>query len=361
MKVANPISAGHGDRMAQNLNFLLNYCCETVGSSWLPTNNGGVGTSSNVSLLYSRSPGVKLLLVAAQINQDVAGTKGRIKVTLSGATWVLRPDGSAGANGLDGTVDLLAPSGGSVRVPLIIGLLDVSGVTPNTVQELQFKYTKVTAGIGMAYVHAAEVPLADIDPLTFPLTEFGTTEPTTREQIVDGSASVGRGYVRTIAMMDVARAQMKRHMQFATIQDTNLCWYTASLTQAVINWQQLGTNWDIKLSTRVRRLYDIGSSNQMTWAVMYRTTDNVTGGVARLSVTPVGGSPVVFDLTLAASTTWTIASMAISVKVNASPRTITGGIHASVSQLAEFSFRGLINTSPKTLYLATQAIIENES
>lgn len=344
MAVANPISAGHGDRWAQCLNYLLAYCVEAVGSSYVSADIGGIGHTNRVSYLYSRSPGVKVLLVAVRLADANPGTRIKVTVSLPGAVWV-----TGQINGLDGSVDLSPPDGLSVRVNPIIGLLDVSGVTANIIKELRFDYSETTAGQGLQWVHAAEVPLADLDPLSYPLIEVGAIEPTTRDRIVDGSASVGQGFDRVISQLDLARTQVKRHMQLATVQDTSLSWFTTSLTNQSINWRQVGGSYDIVFRSRVRRLYDINSSNQMTWGVIYRTTDAITGGVAYLKVTPVGLGSTTYTLTLPATTTWTIASMSVAAPVN------------GTSQVCEFNVHGLINTSPKTLYLATSAIIENES
>lgn len=335
LRVRNPISAGHGVTWAQELEFLLGYCTERVGSTWLP-NRGAASTAA--SYVYARSPGCRALLVACSLYPNTPGTHSKVTVTLGGApcTWITA--GGGGAPGrLDGSQDVYAPDGTALRTVPVIGLIDVSAVTVGALQELRFQ----SDSFSLEYIHAAELPIADADPIGSPTTEVGVLEPDTRDPIVDGTASVGYGLQRLLDQVIDARMAVRRHWNVAAFQDTSRSLQATTLAPA---WVDSLTD---VLLMRTRRLYASGTTNAYKLAVIYRTSGVGVAGAVRVRV-KVNGVTTATDVALAASTSWTMVTAAVTITA-----------HEPTYQLAEIEVLGQV-AAAGTLYVGTLALVEDE-
>jgi hypothetical protein len=351
MNVLNPVSAGHGARWSQDLSFLLGYNVHRIGAHAYATGfASSAGGTRDISMLYSRSPGAQVVVVAVEVPYGaIAGLAQPTTVSLPSAT-LLPP-----STGLDGSPSPLAPTApaaAAVHTAPIVGYLDVSAVPVGTIQQLTFTYER--SGVGaFKSIFAAEMPLDQIEPFGLPTTEVGVAEPTTRDRIVDGSASDGYGMVRVVSSLDSARKDMRFHANMVCRPQDDLYALIRTGSTAVGNFsitENLGTYvWLGELRFRVRRLFTTATPNQYTWGVVYKTSNAGVGGKVRLTVTPVGGIATAYDISLAGTTSWTYASMSVPLPCS------------GTDQVVGITHSGAINNAAEKLYLATSALIENEA
>lgn len=342
LAVGQPVSSAHGSRWAQDLAFLEAYALPPVAAATLPQTSAT--SPSTLRVAYARSPGCQLLLVRVQQHPRAAiGARSTITATLTGATWYV-------ANGLDGTAELNAPphdrrdEGG-----VVVGYLDVSGVTAGTVQDLAI----VTANVadnpyGLREVLVAELPVAAVDPVGAPTTEVGVDGawPSRDNPLYDGATDQARGFVRLWDRLDAARTKVRRHWQVCALEDTAgafSCTATGAFGSVVF---RPTTGADPAWRLRARALWGASAStpNRYTFRVRYRTAN--AGGTVKIR--PVFNGVAGATLSVGGTTSWTAATVTVEVPTDGTDQEVT------------IRFEAMTDATAGTLYISQLALIEDE-
>lgn len=305
--VGQPVSRGHGLRGVSELSFLLGFPgCHPIAQ----IRPGGTPQNGVTPVLYARNPCAHVLLIQARVTTDTQDGDGTVGVTASSGTvsWI-------GSSDLDGSTSLTGYFNDTIQEVVYGGLLNVSQLPAGTPVELRFASTSGGAHtFGISHLSVTEVPLAMADPVGDPADERGLDAawPSVNGRLIDGDPTASpRGFLRWIGELDIARAGVKRHLQFGSTDNNGQAYLTVGS----------GTTTLTTLRVRARRLYETSVGNKYTFYVVYRTTNGTTAGQAH--VTDGTNNATV---TLTASTSRTVASASFEI--------ITSG----TDQLADLTF-----------------------
>lgn len=238
---------------------------------------------------YKRRAGVESLRVLAELRQGVStDSTGTIEVELAPAfgsgtlAWHVGAGGVELNGGMDGTVNLPAPSARLRDYQQFEGYLDVRGLPVGTVVVL-----KVTCVGGLHALYVDEVPLPVLDPVGAPTTEPGVDAAWTQagNAIVDGSSGSPRGVGRLLAELTACRGGCPRHWQTSWSLSRN------STSLGPLN-SSVASSVDPVHRLRARRVREAGSPNVVTFGAVYRFDPTYSGLLLarlRFDATGLGG------------------------------------------------------------------------
>lgn len=302
LRVAGPVSHIAGSAWSDELAWLLGRATHEVASlTRLPSALGTLG------IRYAPSPGAVGLLVLVRPNP---GTSLGDRMTIAAAY------GSSSA--LAGTTHMLD---GSTARPCVTSadrvpdtyytVFDVSGETVGTAQELTVTSASSSgAPLGLYSVRVAEIPRSAIDPANDPTTDVGLNYvwPRPGNFIYAGqeAGDAADGMERLIGQLGQARTNVKRYLQWSTLDNDTYAAVTTSATFADPNWHFTGAGTTPRWYTRAKRLYSTSTTNVVKARLRYKSPTKDL--IVRFAVTPAGGSTTNYDITCPASGTYTTAT-----------------------------------------------------
>jgi hypothetical protein len=337
--VASPVSASLVGRWLNDLAYLHCKQVQTICSQQIP----GQLASGSMRVVYNRSPGVQVIRVDMSMNAGSAiGARLTMGVSVSSGAITMIGDGY-----LNGTLEIDVGNPLIRMRPTVTGYFLVTGITSGTPVELIFTWANVANSFGPSYVSVTEVALADTNPQSDPsLTgEMGldASWPVQPGMIIDGSATTKNGFVRAVAQLDRARADIHRHFQISTPEDNSTAWAVTSAASVSVPFGM--NNNDFALRGRARLLY-LATSNVYQARIRYKHSGANTGNVTFV-VTPVGGASVNTTIALPNSAAWA---------------TVTGTVNLPVSGTGqEFDVQFKSDTTAGTQYLGMLALTEKEN
>jgi hypothetical protein len=224
VRVAQPVVSGGFLRWAQEASFVLGACVHHVGGGTIPQRGSGrtqlEGLAYSVPVAYTRSAGAQVLRIAVDLwPSNEIGDSQTVTVTLpTGATWLV-------SGGLDGTVTHYNPGQGRTATRELVGWADVSGVTVGDLTTwLSVATSPTSKGAGVRRVAVTEVPLA-----SFPVdaSDAGWDAAATRpgRPVIDGGAASPRGVERLWHLLDLGRADYRRHWQLCGVESASTAGY----------------------------------------------------------------------------------------------------------------------------------------
>lgn len=345
--VGTPISAGSaGQRWNNDLLLLLAYCQPPIAQNTIEVVSPSKTLNTyDLKFSYTRSPGCQAVLFEVEL-WDTTGDDPSctITITATSMTWL-------DANGLDGS-DLRASTSSTLRPGTPIrGIANVTGLTVGTATSINVTWDDDLNSLGIRSVRIHELPMGAVNPVAAPTTEVGLDGdwPYAGNPLWDGATNAASGFTRLVDQLDKARSQVRRHWQISAPLVTNYCWLTTANVSGALNWSVGGTaTQDPYWTIRPRRLYTVNDANNYTIRVWYRTSVATAGHDGELKVRADNGtSNVTATLTLAATTTWTLATSTIAIPTD--------------EEECSIRIRGHIVTATETLYIAHVALIEAET
>jgi hypothetical protein len=372
------VSAAHGRRWAQEVNFNRAFAVQSVGSlSYaLPHTTSG---PTDYPLLYRRTPGVQVLRLTVQFHPynlyGGTSTTGTLQVlvgtTHAGvATATLAGQGEIGPFG--GVQTFPLPSFAQRVADEWTCDVDVSALSTSSTYVVVLRFTPTTTGQrnGIARVSSLEVPLADTAPTADPLSTgepgLNEAEADVRNRIYAGSATSVGGMARLVSEMDRARSAARRHLQVGFPMTTALAPWRNNTVNGALTWgaeiNAIGSTWDPTFQMRARRLYAASTGNRYRFWALYRyapTYSGLTGSFATVvaSTLATGGATTQSATAPLANTAgaWALTSTTIDVPCD------------GTDQIAEITFSAAtantdgVTTTSDPVYLAALALIEEEA
>jgi hypothetical protein len=343
LQVKQLVSGDHARRWAADINFLRGHVAQPVAA--IDVQNSATSTTPvDWHFFYSRSGGIRVLMIAVEIGSASTTDGGRlyVEVTLpAGASWV---EGAAG--GLDGTVAFATPGAFFLRRPKAVGYVDVSGLTVGALNDIKITTTVDSGEAGLARATIVEVPLADVRVEESPTGEVGVSSswPLPPNRLVAGTASTSLGFARLQDQMHRCRTENRRHLQG---------FFGGTTTSTSYAYLGPGT-LDYRFWMRTRRVYQAGSGapsgfaqgNRYTFACRYLTQSNAVDASAQLLVGGVAHTNLTLPAS-ATSTTYVTASTTLYLPTTS-------------DQEVELTFKGKTNNAASQLTVYDFALIEAE-
>lgn len=296
-RVGAPVSSAHGRRHAQELNFLRAHAVQCVLEHESPLPHT-VDPTEDVYAIYRRTPGVKALRLVARLHHaDPDGTGGSLLVSMgtdpASLTDLVAADylGISPAIYTDAT-PLPLPNAQLRGHEEHIAFIDVSALDPADYNVIRVRYTPDTPSVqdGLHTVSLHEVALPTVDPSADPTNEPGCNEAEAdfRNRIYQGTSGGPGGLLRTWSELDVARAEVRRHVQLRAPATRD------ALAYGALDWGA-GYGYDPTLRVRARKLYAAGSVNTVRFVAIYAydpTYSTLTNSKIKVHVdtTNVGGA-----------------------------------------------------------------------
>lgn len=338
VRTGAPVNTAAMSRLAEDMAYLNGSAVQEAGGAivW-PRPSGRVQLASQdytVALSYVPSRMGRALKVSVELypaSLDITNPAQTSKVTVAlptGAAWI-------DANGLDGSEDLEAPPPGRITYGVRTAWVDVSGMTPGTLAWFLVSVTRVSspASPGLARVYLADAPLADLDPVGDPATEYGLNGAgaLAGKRLEDGGASADFGLERVWTCLDAARTGWFKVFQLAGLEGADPegpaatpYWYVSGSSWDPVDflhWTPPGSPRSVQWYIQPR-IMAAATGASWDWVVRYRTMDTpgvTTTPQVRLlwqSSLSSGNSGAV---TLTPSTSWTTLTQAVSLPGIADP------------------------------------------
>lgn len=218
-QVGVAVSAAHGRRLAQELNFQRAYAVQSIASHVL-ARPVVPADPQDVWFLYRRTPGVEIVRVAVQLRPQAGAAGGTLAIDYgtdpasltSAASLFVGPSAA-----FDGVRIANPPTTRLRTQEEHVGFLDVRTFDPD---DLYCVRVRVEGAIGTASplsVAAHEVMLASVDPVAEP-TGPGVNESEFdfRNRVYGGVVASAGGLQRLWGEIDSARTKSRRHLQLGT-------------------------------------------------------------------------------------------------------------------------------------------------
>jgi len=376
-RVGRPLSASHGRRWAQEVNFNLCFATQNVASYASTVIHPIASTGEDVAVLYRRSPSVRVLRVSIALHPSTTGINAPTRGTLS--LWYGTSLSALTRVALVGDGDT-GPLGGVLPVALPVQLMrvhddwvvdiDVSAWPTSSTHVLLVRFTPQydTAPGGIARVTVVECPLADTSPVAAPLTTgepgLNESEADPRNRIYAGNATSVGGTARMFREMDRARTEVRRHLQVTAPLGT-YSHYRNGTTIGALYWSDatgIADTWDPTFVLRARKLYGSTGANRYRAWVVYRyqpTYSDVTLSFVRVTVSTAatgGATTNTADIPVVdTGAGYALASALVDVPCDG-----TNGL-ARATFAARTSNTDGVNTTSDLLRIGSIALIEEES
>ncbi len=307
------VSSAHGRRAAQELNFLRAHAVQCIADHQFHSVTTCSPTSS-VDSFYRRTPGVNALRVTVKLHHAGAGsTGGTLKVSVGTNPAALTDLVAADYLGTNppmytSTTPVSLPNARLRTHEEHTAFIDVTGLDPADTNIVRVLYTAATnpTSDGQWSVSLHEVALSTVDPAADPTDEAGVNEAEFdfRNRVYGGVVGSTGGLVRVWGELDVARSEVRRHIQIAA--RPNHYWYRANAAYGALNWNAgLGTTYDPVLRVRARALYGSTVNNTVRLVALYlfnATYTGLTGAKLKVTVSSAntgGATTASYELQLA--------------------------------------------------------------
>lgn len=327
LMTGNAVYGTHGQHWYNELAFLLAQNLQPVFA-----NTFGLTGQNNIVVPYTRSPGAQVVLVEFELAKAAAGDEGAsVSVAItpgSGSVSFL----AVGSNPFDGSSENLNDARTLWNYQTFRGFMDVTSLTAGSNTFLLFQATQVGKNSKKFYrIQLTEVPLSETAAGALPSTEVAF-EPRwcqAGNAIVDGLTSSAYGTVRMYDQLDQARTAPLQLFSIAT--EENALVSTWAITSTTFVALPFGTGSDPQWRFRVPAIYTGAIGANVTFAVRYYNP--TVAATVRAVVTPVGGSPQNFDISLPTigGAGWLEATSTITLPANGTSQEVTITFQAKVA------------------------------
>jgi hypothetical protein len=306
VRVGAPVSAHHGRHWANNLAFLLGRNTHVVCNQIFGGNPAFPLGVFKTAVAYRPQPFVKLLYVEVEMGL-AASSGGTSSLSITASSGTIHYVGDEPI--FDESFAVASSNIEQQNHAIISGFIDVRDLSTGTTIDLIVEVKDVAAkppDSGIYRLSILEVPLADCAPIEAPTTEIGVDpswpQSSPPRQLVAGATNHGKGFVRVLHQIDLARSGVRRWRQFSTSEKTSVVageaprWIMASTTPgAEISWGHGGI---VEFRGRARHLYTVGGTKQPEPCKIKIRHNGTMNSTLRAVVTPVGGSSVNTDVAL---------------------------------------------------------------
>jgi hypothetical protein len=323
VRVGAPVSAHHGRHWANNLAFLLGRNTHMVCNQVFGGNPFAPKGVFKTAVAYRPQPYVKTLYVEIEMGLAAAsgGTSGILCTASSGTIGFVGDQPRL----LDESLVIPSTNVQMQNQPIYSDYIDVRQLPIGTTMDLIFEVKDVGAkppDTGIYRLSVLEVPLADSAPIEAPTTEIGVDpswpQSSPPRQLVAGATNHGKGFVRLLHQLDLARSGVRRWRQITTSEKTTFAsgevtsWQiTSTSTGAAIDWDHGGA---VVLRCRNRHLYTVGGTRQPEACKIKIRHNGTIGATLRAVVTPLGGSAVNTDVALSSTGgSWTSTEASLNM------------------------------------------------